>query len=166
MGMKCSKCGFDSLPEMKYCGMCGSLIARTCPNCGYTNPQLYRFCGMCGTTLDGEPVSSSQIGTILPSSTLPEFLELEPVEEKQDLLPEGERMVVTVLLTDVTGSTNLLEQVGNEVWVDIMNRILYAQEVMSTNSVVTGWLPSLAPLLRMKMILKEAFWLHSRCNKS
>ena len=31
-------------------------------------------------------------------------------------------------MTDVTGSTNLLEQVGNETWVELMNQILYVQE--------------------------------------
>jgi class 3 adenylate cyclase len=41
---------------------------------------------------------------------------------------EGERRIVTVLVTDVTGSTELLERVGSEAWVDLMNHILHIKE--------------------------------------
>ncbi len=41
---------------------------------------------------------------------------------------EGERRVVTVIVADVTGSTNLLEQMGNEAWVEMMNQVLLALE--------------------------------------
>ena len=36
--------------------------------------------------------------------------------------------MVTVIVADVTGSTNLLEQLGNESWVEMMNRVLLALE--------------------------------------
>jgi class 3 adenylate cyclase len=36
---------------------------------------------------------------------------------------EGERRPATVILADVTGSTDLLEQIGTEAWVEIMNHI-------------------------------------------
>jgi class 3 adenylate cyclase/tetratricopeptide (TPR) repeat protein len=37
---------------------------------------------------------------------------------------EGERRLATVILADVTSSTNLLEQIGTEAWVELMNRVL------------------------------------------
>ena len=40
----------------------------------------------------------------------------------------GERRLVTVILTDVTSSTNLLEQLGTEAWVELMNRVLHLLE--------------------------------------
>ncbi|GAB4580330.1 MAG: hypothetical protein Fur0022_30700 [Anaerolineales bacterium] len=36
----------------------------------------------------------------------------------------GERRQATVLVADVKGSTNILEQVGSEVWVEVMNQVL------------------------------------------
>ncbi len=37
---------------------------------------------------------------------------------------EGERRVATVILADVRSSTDLMEQIGTEAWVEIMNRVL------------------------------------------
>src|SRR5262249_1067078 len=60
---------------------------------------------------------------------------LQPVLD-QDVLPnisaitgiEGERRIVTVVITDLTDSTNLLEKLGTEGWVELMNRILHILE--------------------------------------
>src|SRR5512141_1067378 len=50
--MKCPNCDFESPPEMRFCGMCGTSLTRTCPQCQFVNPVNYRFCGMCGTALE------------------------------------------------------------------------------------------------------------------
>ena len=52
--MKCPTCGFDSLPGMSFCGMCGTRLAIACPACAFQNPPDYRFCGACGQSLDAE----------------------------------------------------------------------------------------------------------------
>lgn len=69
---------------------------------------------------------------------------VQPVIEQPVLLPtteteslpqatthplEGERRVATVVLTDLTDSTNLLEKVGTEGWVELMHRILHILEL-------------------------------------
>jgi class 3 adenylate cyclase/tetratricopeptide (TPR) repeat protein len=41
---------------------------------------------------------------------------------------EGERRVATIVIADVKGSTDLMEQVGTERWVEIMNRVLQILE--------------------------------------
>jgi class 3 adenylate cyclase len=41
---------------------------------------------------------------------------------------EGERRVATVILADVRSSTDLMEQIGTEAWVEIMNRVLQILE--------------------------------------
>jgi class 3 adenylate cyclase len=78
---------------------------------------------MCGTRLsvdDEQPVIEQPI--FLPKT------EDEPSLPPETSPLEGERRVVTVVLTDLTDSTNLLERVGTESWVELMNRILHILE--------------------------------------
>jgi class 3 adenylate cyclase len=118
--MKCAKCNFENPVGLKYCGMCGTRIGVPCPQCGFNNPDNFRYCGMCGTTLP-----------VVEPAAIVASTNVEPVIEKPAFEPglfEGERRVVTVVMADVFGSTNLLEQIGNEVWVDLMNRVLSSLE--------------------------------------
>src|SRR5574338_1042061 len=49
--MKCPNCDYESAPEMRFCGMCGTALTRTCSNCQFVNPYHYNYCGMCGKPL-------------------------------------------------------------------------------------------------------------------
>ncbi len=102
-----------------------------CPECGFANPLSFRFCGMCGTRLSLEPAplpvnQPSSINNTQPASL--------PATESEPLLPsptpplEGERRVVTVVLTDLTDSTHVLEKIGTEGWVEQMHGILHTLE--------------------------------------
>jgi len=114
--MKCPNCGFDGLSEMKFCGLCGTRLARVCADCGFANPLDYRFCGLCGARLSEAPVPAQ-----LPQPQPTVKVAAPPRPAAVQL--EGERRPATVILADVTGSTDLLEQIGTEAWVEIMNRI-------------------------------------------
>jgi len=117
--MKCPGCGFDNPPEMKFCGMCGTRLARACPACSFANPPDFRFCGQCGLPLiqePGPPHPGALVGQDATLSTVP------PVQLK------GERRQATVILADVRSSTDLLERIGTEAWVEIMNRVLQILE--------------------------------------
>ncbi len=114
--MKCPNCGFDSPPGMKFCGMCGSRLAQVCPACGTANPPEYRFCGMCGAPL-GENL---QPGPLAAPALTP------PAATRPAL--EGERRIATVIMADVQNSTDLMEQIGSETWVDLMNQVLQRME--------------------------------------
>jgi len=118
--MICPNCGFQSPPGMRFCGMCGSEIARVCPKCGFSNPLDFRFCGMCGFSL--APIQD-QAGLEPVRHTL-----FESVQQPVRPALEGERRVVTVIVADVTGSTRLLEEIGNEAWVELMNKLLLQLE--------------------------------------
>ncbi len=118
--MKCPNCGFDSPPEMKYCGRCGTRLAQVCPSCNFANPLDYRYCGMCGARLTEEPVAEQPQLPLVAASALPTAL---PVGQL-----EGERRVATVILADVQSSTNLIEKIGTEAWVQVMNRVLQILE--------------------------------------
>jgi class 3 adenylate cyclase/tetratricopeptide (TPR) repeat protein len=82
----------------------------------------FRFCGMCGTRLITEPaLAPADQPVILPAT------EAEPLPATPPPL-EGERRVVTVVLTDLTDSTRLLEKIGTERWVERMHSILHTLE--------------------------------------
>ena len=107
---------------MLFCGACGTSLTVTCSQCGFANPLDYRFCGMCGTRLAAE--------AIVPAIEQPVYIpatETDPIPVAATPL-EGERRNVSVVLTDLTDSTNLLEKVGTEGWVELMNRVLHILE--------------------------------------
>jgi class 3 adenylate cyclase/predicted ATPase len=62
-------------------------------------------------------------GQTMPSQIEPPALIPEPSEAAPIPL-EGERRLATVLVADVTGSTELLERIGTEAWVETMNQVL------------------------------------------
>ena len=129
--MNCPNCGFDCPPEMRYCGMCGARLAQVCPACNFANPASYRYCGMCGARLTAEALGGAAVALPPSAQSSPPLLptEVEAIQRGPVALPlEGERRVVTVILTDFTGSTPLLEKVGTEAWVELMNRLLHILE--------------------------------------
>ena len=65
----------------------------TCPACGQENPASSRFCGMCGTAL-------------VPSVAG----------------PREERKVVTILFTDLVGSTAKAVELGDRGWRDLLEQ--------------------------------------------
>ena len=126
--MICPNCGFESPAGLKFCGMCGTRLAVICPACNFTNPPVFKFCGNCGTVLDesANRIPSAPGNGFAAPSPIPEMkFSTQPAGLSQ---LEGERRVVTVIVADVTGSTNLLEQLGNKSWVEMMNRVLLALE--------------------------------------
>ena len=108
---------------MRFCGSCGTRLTIECSECGSANPLDYRFCGMCGARLNVDTAQPVLAGSnILPKT------EDEPLLLAEATPLEGERRVVTVIVTDLTDSTKLLEKVGTEGWVELMNRILHILE--------------------------------------
>jgi len=94
--------------------MCGEAISRPCARCGAWNPMNYRYCGICGTPFSSEVV-------YLPTASTE--------QEKRSLRQlEGDRRIATVLMADVHNSTEILEKVGSETWVEIMNYVLQLME--------------------------------------
>jgi len=125
--MKCPKCAFDAPLEMHYCGKCGLYLKRICASCAYANPLDYDFCGMCGVPLEETQItkpaelSAGPEAPQIPSPVTPPASSIEhPIQ--------GERRVATIILADVQGSTDLLEHLGTEAWVEMMNRVFQALE--------------------------------------
>jgi class 3 adenylate cyclase/tetratricopeptide (TPR) repeat protein len=124
--MRCVNCGYDNLPGIKFCGQCGTRLGKICAACGFVNPPEHRFCGECGARL---PVPATEAPPLDAPSAAPVPAAPPPVKDdipevSQPLLLSGERRVATVVVADVTGSTDLLQHIGTERWVAVMNRVL------------------------------------------
>ena len=61
----CPTCGAENEPGRKFCGECGTRLARTCAVCGFANGPTIRFCGECGSgsTRRPQPVNQRSAGT-------------------------------------------------------------------------------------------------------
>lgn len=125
--MRCLTCGFDNLPEMKFCGQCGVRLGQVCSTCGFVNPPDHRFCGQCGTPLSEEPILGRDPGSGRPMAPLTRT-EASVTPNGTTIPLEGERRLATVILADVVGSTGILERIGSEAWVHMMNRVLQILE--------------------------------------
>ena len=99
--MICDACNHENRPGAKFCGGCGSSLARSCPGCGTAVAENERFCTECGTALTTT--------TEAPSSPVP---------------AGGERKHITVLFADVAGSMDLQERLDAELWAQIMGRFV------------------------------------------
>ncbi|MGE5252995.1 MAG: double zinc ribbon domain-containing protein, partial [Planctomycetaceae bacterium] len=49
--MKCPKCQAENPGGMRFCGACGTRLARICPSCNFSNPPQFKYCGGCGRPL-------------------------------------------------------------------------------------------------------------------
>lgn len=122
--MNCPKCDFTNPLEMRYCGQCGTRLTSKCPECGSFNPLVFRFCGMCGNRIFSE-ASSNAVASSHQNGYERQAPDPPPTSTT---LGDSERRIATVVVSDFTESTPLLEKVGTEEWVDLMNRILHLLE--------------------------------------
>jgi class 3 adenylate cyclase/tetratricopeptide (TPR) repeat protein len=101
--MNCPHCGAWMASAKKFCGDCGSPTRWLCNSCGSENPPGKRFCGDCGavsSTFAGGPARNS---AILSAET-----------------PAVERRQLTIMFTDLVGSTELSARLEPEDLSDVM----------------------------------------------
>ncbi len=112
--MRCPPCGHENRSDGRFCTHCGAPLRRACPSCGASAEPDQRFCGACGTPLaePGEPAPVTARG--------------EP--EHAANLPAGERRHLTVLFSDLVGSTELSTKLDPEEWRDVVGA--YQRTVM------------------------------------
>ena len=84
----CPACGTENERDRKFCGECGSPLARACPSCGASNAPATKFCGECGEALTSDAPA--------PAVTA-------------HAAPAAERRLVSVLFADLVGYTSLSE---------------------------------------------------------
>jgi class 3 adenylate cyclase/ribosomal protein L40E len=116
--MNCQQCGKKNEPAAVFCVQCSQPLRRICPSCSTQNPGDALFCMKCRTDL-------SQASETTQASKLQEMRDSAPkaLQEKLRLAQteiEGQRKPVTILFTDIVGSTAIAEKLDPEVWREIV----------------------------------------------
>ena len=126
--MACTNCGAPNPAGQKFCGDCGTALARGCPNCGAANPAGQRFCGECGTSLAQVP-SGAATPVAAATGRGPSFAgEASGGGESITAGPTGsgtsiaERRLVSVLFADLVGFTPFAEERDAEDVRDTLSR--------------------------------------------
>jgi class 3 adenylate cyclase/tetratricopeptide (TPR) repeat protein len=120
----CPQCEFDCPAEFGFCPKCGTLLQRSCEKCGFQVLAEFAFCPKCGTAV--------QAGS---AEALQQQSSAAFVQAAQRLIPRGfadrlratrgevshERRMVTILFSDVKGSTAMGESLDPEEVMDMMS---------------------------------------------
>jgi len=126
--MRCAECGFDNPQVMMFCGQCGHPLKLICPLCNFENPSNFKFCGQCASNL----VMPETLNQNSDKLAFPKTKAISPNKPSTQL---AERRQITVLFSDVVGSSQLSERLDPEDLRDIMRAYRYTcNKVLKTYS--------------------------------
>lgn len=113
--MNCNKCGFENDADAEFCEKCGNALAQFCRNCNSPLKPGASFCKKCGTpvTLQNPSTGKKEQLAVLPQAA-PSHLKEKMRDSSAQV--EGERKPVTILFTDIVGSTSMAEKLDPEEW--------------------------------------------------
>ena len=126
--MECPQCRHANLPGTKFCGECGTRLQSLCPACQTPNPPTNKFCSECGQRLaDAAPASAVAAPPVATSARFASPEAYTPRHLAEKILTskgaiEGERKIVTVMFSDVSGFTAMSEKLDPEDVHGIMDR--------------------------------------------
>ncbi len=113
--MLCPTCTTDNPFQAKFCQECGTRLTRVCAGCGAEAKPDAKFCIHCGEPFSPRPISAVSViaGDGSPLST---------AGPDQPAVPENgaERRQVTVLFSDLVGSTAISERLDPEDYRDLI----------------------------------------------
>jgi class 3 adenylate cyclase/tetratricopeptide (TPR) repeat protein len=109
----CANCGSANAQDARFCAQCGSSLATSCATCGQPVPEGAKFCPSCGSNTTSVDAGSGR-----------------------------ERRVVTLLFSDVTGSTALGERLDPERLRDVLDSYFAAmkQEIEAEGGTVEKYI--------------------------
>jgi len=120
----CPNCTKDNPDHAIYCLNCGSRLLLTCLQCGTGLPQGAKFCLKCGSRIPER--EADQIEERF-QDTYMDFVDRFIPKEYADRLKEAssqispERRLVTILFSDIKGSTTIAEGLDPEIVLEVMN---------------------------------------------
>ena len=125
--MQCASCGFNSDADAEFCENCGMALAHVCSQCGSPLKPGVMFCKKCGTAVN-PPLSpsSEQLDKAQHRQRLATRQQAAPQAVRDKIRAssaqiEGERKPVTIVFTDIVGSTSLAEKLDPEEWKEIVS---------------------------------------------
>jgi ABC-type oligopeptide transport system substrate-binding subunit/class 3 adenylate cyclase len=119
--MKCLNCEHINPPEARYCQRCGHQMQRACSRCATPNEPDAVYCKHCGAPL-GEPPQTPVQYTPTTLQEKAGLLTSRQADGRQEGgRQEGERKHVTILFTDIVGSTALAEKLDPEEWREVVS---------------------------------------------
>jgi class 3 adenylate cyclase len=110
--MRCSNCGAENSEGNRFCGDCGAALAHGCARCGADNPAGKRFCWDCGAALVASDGSTQPLAPSQPTARIPTPADARGAAASAD----GERRHLTVLFSDLVGSTEIAAHLDAEDW--------------------------------------------------
>jgi len=121
--MQCPDCSTENRIGAAFCGRCGRSLALVCQRCGAQLPVHLRFCDACGSPL---VASSPQDVPERESIAVQALRRLAPTPYAERLLAargemNGERRLVTILMSDVEGSSAMARCLDPEEWLEVMD---------------------------------------------
>ncbi len=121
---RCPTCQTENSAQARFCQGCGARLAQTCTQCGASLPAQARFCAQCGTAVSSSPETVPPPASV-QTITIPERLipreYAERLRRSAGEQPANERRLVTILFSDIKGSTALAERMDPEEVLDIIN---------------------------------------------
>ena len=120
--MRCPECNTDTQDNAAYCLHCGSSLPSVCPRCGRELQPGAQFCDRCDARL-GASTSAAAGGRHTAAAEA--LRRLAPTAYVDRLLAAGgrlvgERRMVTILMSDVKGSSAMSRDLEPEEWLEIM----------------------------------------------
>ena len=128
--MECPQCRTANPEGVKFCHECGAKLHAVCPRCGAALQPQVKFCSECGAHVAAAlPPTPGPAPTLIPSipdAIVGRLQRLVPREYAERLLATrgqvaSERRTVTILFSDVKGSTAMAENLDPEELLEIMN---------------------------------------------
>jgi ABC-type oligopeptide transport system substrate-binding subunit/class 3 adenylate cyclase len=119
--MNCPQCGTENPQGARFCLNCAQKLLERCPQCGTALPAGAKFCLECGAK-----VSIPETVQLGGSEAMTQAIQrLIPREFSERLLATRgqvarERRMVTILFSDVRGSTAMAGELDPEDWMEIM----------------------------------------------
>src|SRR5439155_949875 len=105
--MRCSGCGAENPPGLKFCNECAAPFKKRCATCGFENSPTAKFCGDCAAPLN---TSGGRVG---PSQASAPTVHIE-ARVDSETAADGERKTVSALFADIKGSMELMEDLDPE----------------------------------------------------
>jgi class 3 adenylate cyclase/predicted ATPase len=99
--MKCFSCDRMNRDGRAFCAQCGAVLPIACASCGFVNEPQDRFCGGCGIALAQPGVKTESPE---PASHVSEA---SPPRGPGAVQDDAERRPLTILFTDLVGSTEM-----------------------------------------------------------